>query len=179
MVDPRTGPFLFDTSAESWLVRARDAAVSTWLREYLSTHPIHVSAATVMERVRGYALLAQRVEKSRREAVEAFRVAYLNALGSVWPLDTAIAIVAGEITALVPTPPTPPRRAHQLAESRQERLVRWRFDTMIAATALVAKMTLIHNNAADFESIRGAIETSPKRFPTLGPLHLVRCDSLV
>jgi predicted nucleic acid-binding protein len=66
-----------------------------------------------------------------------------------------------------------------LAESRQERLVRWRFDGMIAATALVTRMTLIHNNAADFESIRGAIERSPERFPELGPLELIRCDSLV
>jgi predicted nucleic acid-binding protein len=52
----------------------------------------------------------------------------------------------------------------QLVESRQERLVRWRFDAMIAATALVARMPLIHNNAGDFESIRSAIE----RFPGLG-----------
>jgi hypothetical protein len=50
---------------------------------------------------------------------------------------------------------------------------------MTAATALVTKMTLVHNNAADFESIRGAIEKSPKRFPNLGPLQLIRCDSLV
>jgi hypothetical protein len=50
---------------------------------------------------------------------------------------------------------------------------------MIAATALVAGMTLIHNNAEDFESIRSAIERSPQRFPRLGPLGLVRCNSLV
>ena len=49
---------------------------------------------------------------------------------------------------------------------------------MIAATALVAGMKLIHNNPADFESIRSAIENSPRRFPKLGPLELVRCDSL-
>jgi hypothetical protein len=50
---------------------------------------------------------------------------------------------------------------------------------MIAATALIAGMTLVHNNAGDFESIRGAIETSPGRFPKLGPLELIRCESLV
>ena len=97
----------------------------------------------------------------------------------MWPLDGAIGIVAGEIMALLPNPPTPPRRAHLLAESRQERLVRWRFDGMIAATALVTRMTLIHNNAADFESIRGAIERAPERFPKMGPLALIRCGSLV
>jgi hypothetical protein len=63
-------------------------------------------------------------------------------------------------------------------ESRQERLARWRFDGMIAATALVAQMPLIHNNATDFESIRSAIERAPERFPNLGPLELVRCASL-
>jgi hypothetical protein len=47
---------------------------------------------------------------------------------------------------------------------------------MIAATALVAGMTLIHNNPSDFEAIRSAIEISPGRFPGLGPLPLIRCD---
>jgi predicted nucleic acid-binding protein len=61
-----------------------------------------------------------------------------------------------------------------VAESRQERLARWRFDGMIAATALVARMPLFHNNAADFEAIRSAIE----RFPNLGPLELIRCALL-
>jgi predicted nucleic acid-binding protein len=96
----------------------------------------------------------------------------------VWPLDGAIAVIAGEIMSLLPDPPTPPRRSHHLAESRQERLARWRFDGMIAATALVARMPLIHNNAADFEAVRSAIERSPGRFPGLGPLELIRCASL-
>ena len=34
---------------------------------------------------------------------------------------------------------------------------------MIAATALVARMPLIHNNAADFEAVRSAIETVTAR----------------
>ena len=50
---------------------------------------------------------------------------------------------------------------------------------MIAATALVARMRLVHNNAADFESTRSAIERTPERFPNLGPLELIRCASLV
>lgn len=179
MVPPASGPFLFDTRAESWLARSQDAAVTAWFREYLSLHQVNISAVTVVERIRGYALLSRRAPEKHRERLEAARIAYLGELGRVWPLDGAAGIVAGEIMALLPNPPTPPRRAHKLAESRQERLVRWRFDGMIAATALVAGMKLIHNNAADFESIRSAIETSPQRFPRLGPLELVRCDSLV
>jgi len=49
---------------------------------------------------------------------------------------------------------------------------------MIAATALVAGMPLVHNNAADFESIRSAIERSPERFPAPGSLELIRCTTL-
>ena len=41
MVDPASDHFLFDTSAEDWL------------RAYLTRHPVHVSAVTVVERVRG------------------------------------------------------------------------------------------------------------------------------
>ena len=55
-----------------------------------------------------------------------------------------------------------------------ERLARWRFDGIIAATALVTSMTLIHNNASDFEVIRSGIEKDPERFPQLGPLNLIR-----
>lgn len=149
------------------------------MAEYLARHPVHVSVVTVLERIRGYALLWQRAHRDRRAEIEAARTAYLTEMGKVWPLDAAIAVVAGEIMALLPDPPTPPRRAHQLVESRQARLVRWRFDAMIAATALVTGLRLIHNNAADFESIRSAIERTPERFPKLGPLELVRCASLV
>jgi predicted nucleic acid-binding protein len=178
VVDPASGPFLFDTSAESWLARTKQSDLLNWMRAYLSLHPIHVSAVTVLERIRGYGLIWRHAREERRETIESAWVAYLSALGQVWPLDGAVAVVAGEIMALVPNPPTPPKRSHHLAESRQERLSRWRFDGMIAATALVARMPLIHNNAADFEPVRSAIERSPTRFPRLGPLELIRCTSL-
>lgn len=178
MVSPERGPFLFDTSAESWLGRSEKDEVGAWLRAHLTRHEIHVSAVTVMERIRGYALLWRRAEDGRRKTIEAARIAYLANVGRVVPLDAAIAVVAGEVMALLPEPPTPPRRSHQLMESRQERLARWRFDAMIAATALVTRLVLIHNNASDFEAIRGAIERSPDRFPRLGPLELIRCAAL-
>ena len=178
MLSPAAGPFLFDTSAESWLGRAERSEVVEWMRRYLSHHEVHISAVTVIERVRGYSLLWRRADESRRERIEAARLAYLKNLGRIVPLDGAIAVVAGEIMALVPEPPTPPRRSHKLMESRQERLARWRFDQLIAATALVARIPLIHNNAGDFESIRSAIERAPQRFPNLGPLELIRCVSL-
>lgn len=145
------------------------------MRAYLSRHELHVTSVTVIERVRGYSLLWRRAEESRREHIESARIAYLTRPGRIWPLDGAVATVAGELMALKPETPTPPRRSHRLVESRQERLARWRFDQMIAATALVSGMRLIRDNAADFEFIRSSVERVPDRFPSLGPLELTRC----
>lgn len=179
MVDPASGPFLFDTSAESWLARAQHSGATDWMRVYLSRHEVHVSAVTVLERIRGYSLLWRGADQSRRKQIESARIAYLARAARVWPLDAAVAVVAGELMAAMPDPPTPPRRSHKLTESRQERLCRWRFDQMIAATALVARMRLVHNNAADFESIRMCVERAPERFPGLGPFDLIRCPALL
>ncbi len=179
MLDPGLGPLLFDTSAEGWFARQRTAPAQEWMLRYLERHPVHVSAMTVFERVRGYALLARDESPAKRLAVERARLDYLQDLGFVWPVDPSVASIAAEICALLPQPPTPPKRAHQFVESRQERLARWRADTLIAATALAADLLLIHNNAADFETIRGAIERDPVRFPGLGPLKLIRCSSVI
>jgi predicted nucleic acid-binding protein len=178
VLDPLSGPFLFDTSAESWFKRNEKGAVREWVAMYLSRHPIHVSSITILERVRGYALLFQAAPE-RREQIEMARIAYLDNPGRVWPVDAGVATVAAEILALLPNPPSPPRRTHRFTEPRQERLARWRFDVMIAATGLAADMLLLHNNAADFEAIRGAIEQVPRRFPGLGPLKLMRCGAVV
>jgi predicted nucleic acid-binding protein len=179
MLDPRSGPFLFDTSAESWMMRARDPRVSEWWAAYLQHSPKHISSITVLERIRGYALLWRAAAPERRDAIEDARLAYLREPGYVWPVDAGISVVAGEIMAVLPNPPSPPRRMHRLVESRAERLARWRFDIIIAATALAAGMLLIHNNPADFEAIRGRIEQAPRRFPGLGPLQLIRSSAVV
>ena len=110
-----------------------------------------------------------------RVAIEKARVNYLQTPRRVWPVDTAVAAIAGEVMALVPDPPTSPKRSHRAMETRSERLARWRFDIMIAATALATGLVLVHNNPGDFEAIRSAIESDPERFPHVGPLHLVRC----
>ena len=64
VIDPASGPFLFDTSAESWLERTRGFRDfrAGCARTYRS-HPIHVSAVTVLERIRGY---SQRVAAAPR-----------------------------------------------------------------------------------------------------------------
>jgi predicted nucleic acid-binding protein len=179
VINPGWGPFLFDTSAESWFARVRESGAADWWREYLTRHPVHVSSITVFERVRGYALLWRAADRGRQGAIESARVAYLNSPRRVWPVDTATAAVAAEIAALIPEPPTPPKRSHRHSESKAERLSRWRFDGIVAATGLVSGMSLIHNNPGDFEAIRSGIENNPSRFPGLGPLNLIRCVAIV
>ena len=93
-------------------------------------------------------------------------------------MDSAIAIVSGEIMGLLPDPPSPPRKSHRSAETRHDRLARWRFDTIIAATALVIGLPLLHNNGVDFEAIARAITAYPERFPGLGRLDLVGCSEI-
>lgn len=56
MLDPASGR----TSAESWFARQKAAPAEAWWMRYLERHPVHVSAITVFERVRGHALLARR-----------------------------------------------------------------------------------------------------------------------
>ena len=81
MLDPTAGPFLFDTSAEGWFARQKTASAQEWMIRYLERHPVHVSALTVFERVRGYALLARDGSESRRLAIERARLDYLADLG--------------------------------------------------------------------------------------------------
>ncbi len=169
-LDPARGPFLFDTSAESWLERnAGEAKVRLWLDTYLMRHEMQLSAITVLERARGYARLGRRSEKE----------AYLRTLGRVWPVDTGVALATAEILALIPEPPSPCKRTHRMVESRTSRMSRWRFDAMIACTALVMALPLVHNNPADFEAIRTAIELSPDRFPGMGSLTLIRIARII
>src|SRR5260370_42594845 len=114
MVAPASGPFLFDTSAESWLARSPDSMVRDWFHEYLSLYQVHVSAVTVIERIRGYSLLSRRAEVRRREAVEAARITYLSTLGPVLPLDGPTGVVAGEIMDIFPHTPPSPRTTHPM-----------------------------------------------------------------
>src|ERR1019366_468244 len=139
MVDPAAGPFLFDTSAEGWLARNASADVVRWLYAYLGLHQFSVSAVTVTERIRGYGMLWRRSGAGARGRIEVARIAYLSQLGNVLPVDSAVAVVAGEIIALIPEAPTPPRRSHRLAESRQERLARRRVGGVFGGTAVVAR----------------------------------------
>lgn len=176
MIAPEAGPFLFDTSAESWLARAHVVTVDDWLHRYLSYHRVAVSAITLAERIRGYSLIWSAAAENERPRIEAMRLAYLSRPIQVFALDSSAAMIGGEIMALTPTPPSPPRRSHRMVESRQDRLARWRFDCLIAATALASHIPLLHNNAVDFEAIRETIAGARGVVADYGPLQLVNCS---
>ncbi len=179
MKDPASGPFLFDASAERWLAGGRDPDAARWFHEYKLRHVVNVSAVTVLERVRGYALIGQRCPPQQRATIEAARIEYLSKLGTVWPHDARVAVVAGEIMALIPHPSGRRRRSHRAAESRPDRVARWRFDVMIAATALVERMTLIHNNAEDSENHTRRHRTVTPAIPQKRSAGaFVRCNAL-
>ena len=135
---------------------------------------------TVVERMRGYAVAELHADPLRRSFVRQFTQAYLSSLSAtkVLPFGLDDAFIAAELMAILPDAPSPARQAHRFAESRQQRLARWRFDIMIAATALVHNLPLIHNNPQDFEPLRAMIERLPERFPGVGPLNLISVKRL-
>lgn len=173
-----SGPGVFDTSAESWLSRSKEPEVQAWLLDYMGRHPVYVSAATVLERLYGFNKAIAICEAGRRPHLLAGRSAYIGDSGRVLPMDVAVSAIAAELLLLVPQPPSPPRKSHAATETRSDRLARWRFDAVIAATAIVHKLPLIHNNPIDFETLRMAVEVEPEKLGYLGPLQLVRCTRL-
>lgn len=181
MIDPASGPFLFDTSAESYLGRTESPAEASWVSNYSAVFPMYVTVLTVLERARGYFMAIESADPERRNAIEHNMMEYVGSLelqSRVLSLTLQTSLVAAQLMSSCPHPPSPPRRSHQAAESRQERLSRWRFDILIAATALVYNLPLIHNNPQDFEPLRGLIERIPERFPGAGPLNLISVKRL-
>ena len=107
------------------------------------------------------------------------RDAYDQNPNRVLPVHQGVACAAAEILRLLPAPPSPAITSHRRMESRATRLARWRFDVIIAATALVGGLPLIHENSIDFEPVRQAVVRHPERLPGLGDLVLIRCTSLL
>lgn len=175
MSEEPSGPCLFDTSAESWFARAEAPEVQQWLAGYMERHPVYVSAITVIERLNGYNLAIRQAPPERVAALRHRRATYVGEPERVLPVDVAVSYASAELLAMVPDPPSPPKRSHKAVESRADRLARWRFDVLIASTALVNRMPLLHNNPEDFEALRSAIEIRPERLGGLGPLSLYRC----
>jgi len=80
VIEPDAGPYLFDTSAQSYLTVAGAAAESEWLTRYSAIFPVHVSAVTVVEQMRGYAVAELQADPPRQGVVQQFTQAYLSSL---------------------------------------------------------------------------------------------------
>ena len=102
-------------------------------------HTVHVSAITVMERMRGYALSIQRDPPDRRTLLALKRQDYLDSLGEVRPVDAAVAVLRRRTSrAAAPTAlPAKAQSPHRRSRARNA-WFRWRCDILIAATALAA-----------------------------------------
>lgn len=182
MIDPAAGPFVFDTSAESYLGPPPSHAEAEWLLRYAALFPVYVAVISVVERARGYFIARDRCTPPRRVDIERYMMDYVRSVRAspsrVLDLTGTIGLLSAQLMSMLPAPPSPPAHRHARTESRQDRLSRWRFDIMIAATALVHDMPLIHNNPQDFEPLRGLIEMVPERFPGVGPLNLISVKRL-
>ena len=182
MIDPASGPYLFDTSAESYFGQPRLTAEKDWLDSYSRFSPMYISVLTVVERTRGYLMAEHQADTLRKIHLKRILHEYLATVQPdrrrVLDVTTPTALAAAHLMVLCPRPPSPARPSHRLAESRADRLSRWRFDIMIAATALIHNLPLIHNNPQDFESLRTLIEQMPERFPGVGPLNLISVKRL-
>ncbi len=171
------GPFLFDTSAESWL--SREPAGRQWLLQYARRHLVFVSAVTIMERVTGFGIAMAQASPERAEWIRLMRDSYDQNPARVLPVHHGVAWAAAELICLVPSPPSPSVSAHRRTESKASRIARWRFDVLIAATSLVQGFPLVHNNPRDFEQLAETIATNAERFPGLGPMTVLRCTKLL
>ncbi|HWQ54211.1 MAG TPA: hypothetical protein VN442_11040 [Bryobacteraceae bacterium] len=183
MIKPTAGPCLFETRALGYLARAGGQAPGRWFRRYADLFPVCLAPVTVTDQLRGYTLLLERAEPSRAPMIAAARDRYLEQLASgaamVLPAGATEALVAAQLAVLVPFSPSPPYRVGSQAESRQDRLARWRSQMAIAAAALARGIPLVHDNPGDFDHLAALVENFPERFPGIGVPAFVWARKLV
>lgn len=127
--------------------------------------PIAVTAPTVMEVVRG--LQATAAGRPRIAiALKWFIGLVASDLVEILSLDRPAAILAGQLRATRPTPPTGVRRKGVKPEQRAA----WVLDTQIAACAWTHGRQIATENRHDFETLRDLIA---RLYPETSPLVVV------
>jgi predicted nucleic acid-binding protein len=124
--------------------------------------PIAITSPTVMEVVRG--LQATAAGRPRIAiALKWFIGLVASDLVEILSLDRPAAIVAGQLRAMQPTPPTGIRRKGVKPEQRAA----WVLDIQIAACAWTHGRQIATENRRDFEALRDLIT---KLYPDIPPL---------
>jgi predicted nucleic acid-binding protein len=128
-------------------------------------HPIAITAPTVMEVVRG--LQATATTRPAIAAALPWFVGFITSdLVEVLSLDRHAAILAGQLRAMQPTPPTGMRRKGAKPEQRAG----WVLDIQIAACAWTHGRQIATHNHNDFNALSGLIA---KLYPDVAPLAVV------
>lgn len=127
-----------------------------------------VTAPTVLETIYG---LARQVsfQSTAKADLAWYRRLFAGSLVRVLPFDGPASVLAGELRAQHPLPPTGTRRDER---PKAKRRVAWVLDTQIAATAWTAGYGLATRNRRDFELLRDLIaDLHPRATPleVLGP----------
>lgn len=124
---------------------------------------IPLPAPAVQEVVRGLHARTPHDERFARR-VAAFEAFVSHPLVHVVPLDDAAALLAGELVALLPHPPT---GAHRREGPRSRQRAAWALDVQIAACAFAGGYGVLTENVADFVVLRDAIEQLVPGVPPL------------
>ncbi len=124
--------------------------------------PVAITAPTVMEVVRGLQATAAE-EPGVALALSWFVRLVTSEEVEILPLDRPAAIVAGQLRAVQPTPPTGARRKGVKPEQRAG----WVLDIQIAACAWTHGRDIATENRHDFEALRDLIA---KLYPDASPL---------
>ncbi|MBA2428542.1 MAG: hypothetical protein H0V55_02315 [Thermoleophilaceae bacterium] len=127
-----------------------------------------VTAPTALETIYGLARQVS-VQPTAKAGLAWYRRLFAGPLVRVLPFGGPASLLAGELRARHPLPPTGARRDER---PKAERRVAWVLDIQIAATAWTAGYGLATRNRRDFELLRDLIaDLHPRATPleVLGP----------
>jgi predicted nucleic acid-binding protein len=126
-------------------------------------HAIRLPAPAVQEVTRG--LYAHARENPRfRLRIAAFERFVADPRTEVLPFDGTSALLAGEILARLPHPPTGP---HRRRGTRSRQRAAWALDVQIAACAFAAGYGILTENVHDFGVLRDVISELTPGVPAL------------
>jgi predicted nucleic acid-binding protein len=138
----------------------------------LADEPVLLATPTVQEIAFG---LQAQVEPRFAALLVWFRELFAAGALEVLPLSWEAALLAGQLRAMLPVPPTG-RRSQRGRGAKPERRVAWIADIQIAATAWLAGEPVCTADQEHFEALAGAIA---RLFPKEQKLEMIPPPQLV